>query len=153
MQCMCYFCKLFRFLFKYLWDSCCLFCTVAPHISVRGYCLPRGEYCLYLQGRNKQILGKWVSSPSDSHFYISTCLANLTHFHSDNGGSIFPWNVVIYQNVQFHKPGDYNMKFHCCLNVNSFVHHCDWYLSLYCEKQCVSNSEYEHRTITYYQYC
>ena len=98
-------------------------------------------------------LYRWVHSPSDTHFYLSTYFSNLTHFHSENGGNIFPWNAGIYQNVQFHKPGDYSMNFHCCLNVKSYIHQFDWSLSLYSEKQCASNSEYEFRTITCYQYC
>jgi len=98
-------------------------------------------------------LYRWAHSPSDPHFYISTYSSNLTHFHSESGGGIFPWNAGIYQNVHFHKPGDYNMNFHCYLNVKSCIHQLDLFLSLYCEKQFVSNSEYEYRTISYYQYC
>lgn len=154
---MSYFHKLFRFWFKNPWDSCCSFCIVAFYISVCGYHLLRGIYGLHLQGRNKfwgsRWLYRWLRSPCDPHFYISIYFSNLTHFHSENGDSIFPWNAGIYQNVQFHKPGDYSMNFHCCLNVKSYIHQFDWSLSLHCEKQFASNNEYEYRTITCYQYC
>ena len=98
-------------------------------------------------------LYRWVCSPSNPYFYISTYFSNLTHFHSENGGSIFPWNAGIYQNVKFHKTGDYSMNFHCCLNVKSYIHQFNLSLSLYWEKQCSSNREYVYRTITCYQYC
>jgi hypothetical protein len=106
---------------------------------------------------NKFWRSRWLyrcfHSPRGPHFYISTYFSNLTHFHSENGGSIFPWNAGIYQYVQFHKPVDYSRNFHCCLNVKSYIHQFDWSRLLYCEKQCASNSEYEYRNITCYQYC